>query len=157
CSDGQMCNFCHMPHSQAWLDRAAALREQRRAERRQKSTTESRRTVQTYSDVRSWEGGEPHLEPGSLQALHPLGWETGEAQTLFVPEVPDRIPMFEGKGKTKNKTWKGSQKGGTPKGSQGKKGYKDATGEARGQLENRETSTRTAAPDITIHGTMMQL
>eukprot|EP00913_Durusdinium_trenchii_P032971 g30866.t1 len=94
---------------------------------------EALKTVQTYSDVRSWEGGEPHLEPGSLQAIRRLGWETGEAQTLFVPEVPDRIPMFEGKGKTKNKTWKGSQKGGTPKGSQGKKGYKDATGEARGQ------------------------
>eukprot|EP00434_Breviolum_minutum_P020110 symbB.v1.2.017733.t1/scaffold1366.1/size123243/9 len=143
CKDGRLCNFCHMPHSEEWLERAAALREQRRAERRRalehrqaQGTSGHARSGKSsyYGEVRSWEGGEPHMQnpPGRFQghrhqlpeATHMLGFDAGPQQTLM---VPDQLPIFECKGTGKGKKSKTSSKGkGQAKGSKRPGGYTNA-------------------------------
>jgi len=173
CKDGRLCNFCHMPHSEEWLERAAALREQRRAERRRalehrqaQGTSDASKGFRSkggksnyYGEVRSWEGGEPHMQnpPGRFQghrhqlpeATHMLGFDAGPQQTLMVPEVPDQLPIFESKGTGKGKKSKTSSKGkGQAKGSKRPGGYTNA---------ERWLQEEVLMPDFTVHGTVMQL
>lgn len=151
CRDGQMCNFCHMPHSKEWLERAAALRELRRAERPQRPRANPAREQRTkvqpryHPEVRSWEGGELHTEHSSVtQARGEMRSEPGRQQ-LLVPEVPDRLSKFEST-KGKGKRSKGS------KGSQGK-GYSAG----RASAAERWLEDEASSSSITVHGEVMRL
>lgn len=155
CRDGQMCNFCHMPHSKEWLERAAALRELRRAERPQRAprtnpAREQRTKAQParyHPEVRSWEGGELHMEHSSFTQApgERHGAEPGRQQQLLVPEVPDRLSKFEST-KGKGKRSKGS------KGSQGKGYSAGRVSAAERWLEDEASSS-----SFTVHGEVMRL
>mmetsp|Transcript_101001 Transcript_101001/g.240697 ORF Transcript_101001/g.240697 Transcript_101001/m.240697 type:complete len:181 (+) Transcript_101001:68-610(+) len=144
CKDGHMCNFCHMPHSQEWLARAAELREERKAQgRRARQAAEAPR----YYVCEGTRGGCGLAQGRSATIPNTLAGRREPGQMVYVPEVPERRSKFERAAKG-HSTQKGKLKG------------RAVTAETQRWLDSTEGSARDSdetQSSIIIHGGPVQI